>query len=134
MSWTRNQNFNLFNVWNLLWPGARWKEAFDFVKQRRKVCAPNTAFTCNLIEIDELLSGDAKTNSIMLRCSSHLPHDNATPVLKMCRHSDSRKFVTPTTSVLDPSGNQQNIPYVGERLCQIPLILPSRIEIHSFFV
>lgn len=83
---------------------ASWQQAFDYVKSKRQVCSPNTAFTCNLIEIGELLKGDVSSNSILLRCSSHLPHDPNTAVLKMCRRPDSRKLITPSTKELDPRG------------------------------
>ena len=84
--------------------GCGWRVAFDFVKQRRKVCAPNTAFTCNLIEIDDLLNGNSRKHALMFRCASHLGHDSHTPVLKMLRDPNTRRILTPTTSLLDPRG------------------------------
>lgn len=74
------------------------------MKERRSVCAPNTAFTCNLIEIGEILSGQISNLNMIFRCAYHLPHDANTPVLKLCRSSDSRRAVTPATSILDPKG------------------------------
>mmetsp|Transcript_3157 Transcript_3157/g.4475 ORF Transcript_3157/g.4475 Transcript_3157/m.4475 type:complete len:1125 (-) Transcript_3157:154-3528(-) len=84
--------------------GSSWKEAFEYVKEKRSVCAPNTAFTCNLIEIGEILSRNTSTLNLIFRCAFHLPHDAATPVLKLCRSSESRKIITPSTSLLDPKG------------------------------
>jgi hypothetical protein len=88
--------------------GDKWKTCFDFVKKGRSICSPNTAFTCNLIELGELLGKDAaKTGAggnLLFRCAYHLPHDPQTAVLKMCRTSDSRKIMVPATSLLDPKG------------------------------
>ncbi len=84
--------------------GCSWKKAFEQVKERRKVCAPNTAFTCNLIEIGDLLKGDARMSPLLFRCAFHLPHDSQTPILKLCRYTDTRKLVALTTSVLDSRG------------------------------
>ena len=74
------------------------------MKERRAVCAPNTAFTCNLIEIAEIFSGNIASINILFRCAYHLPHDPATPVLKLCRNNESRKVLTPRMSLLDPRG------------------------------
>ena len=68
------------------------------------MCAPNTAFTCNLIEIAEIFSGNIASINILFRCAYHLPHDPTTPVLKLCRNNESRKVLTPRTSLLDPRG------------------------------
>lgn len=43
-----------YHMWST---GASWKDSFNFVKLKRSCCAPNTAFTCNLIEFGELISG-----------------------------------------------------------------------------
>jgi predicted protein tyrosine phosphatase len=44
----------------LMWStGRSWREAFDLVKLQRPVCSPNTGFTCNLIELGDLLDGEA---------------------------------------------------------------------------
>jgi hypothetical protein len=83
--------------------GCHWKIAFDFVKHNRPVCAPNTSFTCNLIEFDELLHQNASL-PLLFRCSSHLPHDQHTLVLKLQRSADSRKICTPLTSLLCQTG------------------------------
>lgn len=74
------------------------------MKERRAVCAPNTAFTCNLIEIAEIFSGNIASLNILFRCAYHLPHDPATPALKLCRNNESRKVLTPCMSLLDPRG------------------------------
>jgi hypothetical protein len=61
--------------------GGSWKDGFDYVKSRRACCAPNTAFTCNLIEISECLKSDWRNNTAAIfRCAAHLiPHDPNTP-------------------------------------------------------
>ena len=80
-----------------------WKEAFDDVKSKRAVCNPNTAFTCNLMEIGELASAKGSNVDMLLRLSSHLPHDAGTPILKPCRDAASRRLLPPSTRLLDPS-------------------------------
>lgn len=82
-----------------------WKQSFDYVKSKRRVCAPNTAFTCNLIEFGELLNSSAKEDTFYFRCSSHLPHDPLTPVLKLCRDPQTRRILcNPTSSDFSPEG------------------------------
>lgn len=78
--------------------------AFEFVKERRPVCAPNTGFTCNLIEIDGLLHGEARHIPALFRLASHLDHDEYTPVLKICRHPGSRRILYPRMSHLVSHG------------------------------
>jgi len=68
------------------------------------VCAPNVGFMCNLIEIYDLLHGESRNLCVIFRCASHMPHDAATPVLKLCRSATNRKILTPSTSLLDPRG------------------------------
>lgn len=82
--------------------GKTWKDAFNYVKSRRKVCAPNTAFTCQLIEIGDMFYGETKHLPLVLRCAYHLPHDPYTPVLKICRNVETRQLLSPCTSALDP--------------------------------
>ena len=82
----------------------KWKQAFDRVKEKRAVINPNTAFTCNIIEIGELLNGDQRKAVVLLRLAWHLPHDEDTPVLKPLRHADTRKVLEPRLSLLDPHG------------------------------
>jgi protein-tyrosine phosphatase len=89
-----------YHMWST---ASTWKQSFNYVKSRRLISNPNTAFTCNLIEIDELLNGDGRYLNIIFRVARHLTTDN-TPVLKLCRHQDSRQILTPSTSVLDPRG------------------------------
>lgn len=88
--------------------GEKWKTSFDFVKRGRSICSPNTAFTCNLIELGELLGKDAATTgaggNLLFRCAYHLPHDPKTAVLKLLRTTESRKIMAPSTSLLDPKG------------------------------
>jgi hypothetical protein len=84
--------------------GETWKIAFEYVKLRRAVCAPNTAFTCNLIEIGEILSNEVVTRNLLFRTAFHLPHDPLTAVLKLCRNAETRKIIFPATSLLDPRG------------------------------
>lgn len=94
-----------FVIAYIMWSrGVAWREAFEFVKARRAVCAPNTGFSCNLIEISELLHGYTKAIPLLLRCAHHLPHDTGTAVLKLCINADTRKILTPRTSLLDPRG------------------------------
>lgn len=88
--------------------GEKWKTSFDFVKRGRSICSPNTAFTCNLIELGELLGKDAASTgaggNLLFRCAYHLPHDPQTAVLKLLRTAESRKIMAPSTSLLDPKG------------------------------
>jgi hypothetical protein len=94
-----------FVIAHRIWSsGCSWKEAFEFVKQRRKVCAPNTAFTCNLMEFAEAVHGAQKDRNILFRCSYHLHHDISTAVLKACRDSHTRRLIEPTVSMLDSQG------------------------------
>lgn len=91
-------------AYGMWYAGCGFQPSFQFVKARRKVCAPNSAFTCNLVEIDKLMNGDDQYIPIMFRCASHLGHDSHTPVLKVLRDQNSRKLITPNTSLLDPLG------------------------------
>jgi len=82
-----------------------WKQAFEYVKSKRRVCAPNTAFTCNLIEFGELLNSSPREETFYFRCASHLPHDPTTPVLKLCRDPQTRTILyNPTSSDFNPEG------------------------------
>ena len=84
--------------------GQKWKDAFDYVKLRRTICSPNTAFTCNLIEWGEILFGGAADATIAFRCSYHADYDVDTAVLKICRNLKSRRLLVPSTSMLNPNG------------------------------
>lgn len=81
-----------------------WKTAFEYVQQRRKICSPNTAFMCNLIEIGEILNGSSSEATLLFRCAYHASHDTGTPVLKLCRNLHSRRILVPATSLLNPQG------------------------------
>ena len=75
-----------FAIAYVMWKrGCRMKEAFDHVKSCRSVCNPNSAFTCQLIELDEIFSREGRTKSLLFRCAVHAPHDPFRPVLKLCR-------------------------------------------------
>ncbi len=50
------------------------------------------------------MHGHNKTIPLLLRCAHHLPHDTGTAVLKLCINPDTRKILTPRTSLLDPRG------------------------------
>ena len=80
------------------------KDAFAHVKSNRSVCNPNSAFTCQLLELDELFSGQGRLQSLIWRCASHGDFDPYCPVLKICRRTDNRKTLAPTSSLLDPEG------------------------------
>lgn len=84
--------------------GEKWKTAFDYVKLRRKIASPNTAFTCNLIEIGDLLHGGAENATLLFRCAYHAPFDPCTAVLKLCRNLQTRRILVPATSLLCPKG------------------------------
>jgi len=90
-----------YHMWAM---GTAWKVSFDYVKSKRVVCNPNTAFTCNLIEFGELIVDDNRSSCVIMRCSSHLPHDQNTPVLKICRYNDSRKVVALSNMSFDCDG------------------------------
>lgn len=70
----------------------------------RAACAPNTSFTCNLIEIDELLNGEARNVPVFFRLASHRAGDTDTPVLKLIRSPDTRKIVLPRSNLLSSHG------------------------------
>ena len=94
-----------FAIAYLMWSaGHDWRQAFDIVKKQRPVCSPNTGFTCNLIEIGDLLDGDASTKNKIFRLAFHLPHDPNTPVFKLCRDDSTRRVATPHRSLLDTRG------------------------------
>ena len=84
--------------------GENWKLALDYVKSRRKVCNPNVAFSCNLIEINEILHGNAAKATLLFRCAFHSLYDHTTPVLKLCRNNETRRILFPATSLLSPRG------------------------------
>lgn len=77
-------------AWHIWTTGGTWQQGFDYVKSKRACCAPNTAFTCNLIEISECLKYDWRKNStVLFRCASHLiPHDPHTPGMILFRKKD----------------------------------------------
>ena len=81
-----------------------WNDCFNHVKLRRQVCNPNTAFTCNIMELNNLLLGAGFAQPVLLRYAAHLPHDMVTAVLKPVREDSNRKLVKPKQSLLDPSG------------------------------
>lgn len=83
------------------------------MKSHRVVCAPNTAFTCNLIELDEIFhfvrsankqAVQERTDAMFLRLAKHSPHDSQTPVLKLCRHPLTRSLLCPSLNQLNPAG------------------------------
>jgi hypothetical protein len=81
-----------------------WSDAFNHVKMRRQVCNPNTAFTCNIMELNALLHGAGLAQPVLLRYAAHLPHDVITAVLKPCRDQNNRRLLPPAQSLLDPEG------------------------------
>jgi hypothetical protein len=81
-----------------------WKAALEYVISCRVACAPNTSFTCNLIEIDDLLNGESRNIPIFFRLASHRPGDVQTPVLKLIRNSETRKILLPRSSLLSSYG------------------------------
>ena len=86
--------------------GMNWRDTFNYVKGQRPCCAPNTAFTCNLIEITTYFTQQWRLDHVAVwRIASHLTtHDPHTPVLKLCRVGQSRVLSLPRTSILDPKG------------------------------
>ena len=46
------------------------KDAFAHVKSNRSVCNPNSAFTCQLLELDELFSGQGRLQSLIWRSTT----------------------------------------------------------------
>lgn len=81
-----------------------WSDSFNVVKMRRQVCNPNTAFTCNIMELNRLLHGAGLAQPVLLRYAAHLPHDIITAVLKPVRDSTTRKLIAPKESMLDNEG------------------------------
>ena len=76
-----------FFIFPFLAIGKSWIDSFNFVKSKRSCCAPNTAFTCNLIEINECIRSDFKEQNVLLfRLASHLiPSDPNTIGKFFCR-------------------------------------------------
>jgi hypothetical protein len=75
-------------------------DAMAFVKSKRSICSPNSAFLCQLIEFEkELTQVEDEWN--IYRLAPHAPYDPKTLVLKPCYenlHSRTRqKSITPTT-------------------------------------
>ena len=94
-----------FSIAYLMWKNKiSMKEAFSRVKSNRSVCNPNSAFTCQLLELGELFSVEGKLIPLVWRCASHGEYDPSCPVLKVCRRVDDRKPITPVSSLLDPQG------------------------------
>eukprot|EP01039_Chlorochromonas_danica_P010194 gene10194-11281_t len=86
-----------------MWSAAeKWKAAYDFVKERRRICSPNIAFTCNLVELGEIFHGAAREADLLFRLAFHGAHDPRTAVLKVCRHQKSRRLLVPALSLLHP--------------------------------
>jgi hypothetical protein len=81
-----------------------WKASLEYVINCRAACAPNTSFTCNLIEIDDLLNGDSHNIPVFYRLASHRSGDVDTPVLKLIRSPDTRKVLLPRSSLLSSHG------------------------------
>lgn len=81
-----------------------WKASLDYVINCRAACAPNTSFTCNLIEIDDLLNGESHNIPIFYRLASHRSGDLETPVLKLIRSPDTRKILLPRNTLLNSYG------------------------------
>lgn len=76
----------------------------DYVVGCRPACAPNTSFTCNLIEIDDLLNGESRNIPIFYRLASHRPGDTNTPVLKLIRSPETRKILLPRSNHFSSNG------------------------------
>ena len=95
---------NAFHAVHFL--GTSWTDSFDFVKSKRICCAPNTAFTCNLIEINECLRSDFKRRHIVLyRLASHLIPDDPNSVGTLI---ESNQIHT-TPSILNTPPTWQNL-------------------------
>lgn len=72
-----NYALKAVSLCNLYFTGKTWMDSFNYVKSKRICCAPNTAFTCNLIEINECFKPDFKAENILLfRLASHLIPDD----------------------------------------------------------
>jgi hypothetical protein len=84
--------------------GEKWKTSFEYVQKRRKICSPNVAFICNLIEMGEIFSGSSAEATLLFRCSYHAAYDHTRPVLKLCRNLNSRRILVPSTSLLCSKG------------------------------
>jgi protein-tyrosine phosphatase len=54
-----------FAIAYVMWvEGLSFAQAFDWVKMRRTVCSPNSAFICNLLEIEALYSIASRTDKV----------------------------------------------------------------------
>jgi len=53
--------------------GKGFGSCFDYVESRTKVCSPNTAFACHLLELAELPAKDnVVVDYVMFRCAHNL--------------------------------------------------------------
>lgn len=86
--------------------GTSWTDSFDFVKSKRICCAPNTAFTCNLIEINECLRSDFKRRHVVLyRLASHLIPDDPNSVGTLIEFDE----IHATPSATNTPSTRQNL-------------------------
>lgn len=122
----------------------KWKDAFQYVKTRRNICNPNTYFTCNLIELDELFnrnsveykkekrrfSAGALNNSIV---PIFTPSTNPTSLLntllvfRLAYHLEERDEVTPVLKLCRYKTNRKLVPLTDISLLDsngIYVILP----------
>ena len=98
------------------------------MKSRRKVCSPNTAFTCHLLELAELLAKDnVVVGNLMFRCAYHLPHDATTPCLKLCRNNETRKIIKPMLSIFS-----SNAVYVIRVVSHQELVVSDPSSVYAF--
>jgi hypothetical protein len=84
--------------------GNKWVEELRYVQSGRKICNPNTAFTCNLIEFGKLLNGEWSRKCLLFRCAHHLPHDMSTSVMKLCVDPLTRILVPPDLNWFNSKG------------------------------
>lgn len=108
-----------------------WKDAFNFVQSKRKCCNPNSAFSCNLMEIFTLMQLDLIPNhNLIFRLATHMGHDLKTNVLKLCRNdfspSGNRDLLSPKTSYINPFG----VYVIRPSTCNTLFVLYSQ-ETHS---
>uniref|UniRef100_K3WAN1 Protein-tyrosine-phosphatase n=1 Tax=Globisporangium ultimum (strain ATCC 200006 / CBS 805.95 / DAOM BR144) TaxID=431595 RepID=K3WAN1_GLOUD len=72
-----------------------FREALAFVKSKRPIASPNTAFLCQLIAWEQELasfsafSQDTPPRNVLYRLAPHAAHDPETLVLKACRYASA---------------------------------------------
>ncbi|CAM9855899.1 unnamed protein product [Phaeothamnion confervicola] len=86
----------------MLSAGASYEKAYDHVRARRGVCAPNTAFVCGLLEWQKRRRSLAQPGQVLFyRTAWHVPFFPGDLLLKLCIREEDRTPVVPGPDALD---------------------------------